>query len=66
MFVGLHFRISATNESISTLRDSHTEVFFKKNVLKNFAKLTANTSCRSRFFWPETLLKRGSNTGIFR
>ena len=47
------------------------EVFFKKDVLKNFANLTEKHLCWSLFLikmeaWgPATLLKRDSNTDVF-
>ena len=47
------------------------EVFYKKEVLKNFANCTGKQLCRSLFllklqtYRPATLLERDSNTGVF-
>ena len=47
------------------------EVFYKKNVLKNFTKFTGNQLCQSLFFnkiaglRPTTLLKKRLMTGFF-
>ena len=49
-----------------------TDVFCKKGVLRNFAKFTWKHLCWSLFFnklaglRPESLLKRDSDTGVFR
>ena len=51
---------------------SHSEVFYKKRVLKNFGKLTRKHSRRSVFFkkvgnpHPAALFKRHSCTGGFK
>ena len=55
-----------------TKRSNHLEAFRKKGALKNITKFTWKHLCWSPFFdkvaclRPETLLKRDSNTGIFR
>ena len=48
-----------------------SEVFYKKDVLKNFAKFTGKHLCRGLLFnknvdlRPATLLKIDSDTGVF-
>ena len=52
-------------------RSSRSQIFFKIDVLKNFAKFTRKQPCWSLFLitlqaWkPATLLKGDSNTGVF-
>ena len=54
-----------------SLRSSHSEVFCKIGVLRNFAKFTGKRLCESLFFnnvaglRAATLLKRDSGTGVF-
>ena len=52
-------------------RSRCSRMFFKVNVLKNFAIFSEKHLCKNHFFikvqtWkPATLLKRDSNTGVF-
>ena len=52
-------------------RRSCSQMFFKITVLKNFKIFTGKHLCWSLFlikfqsWWPATLLKRNSNTGVF-
>ena len=54
-----------------TFRSSHLELFYKKGVLKNFAKFTGKNLCQSLFFnkvaglGKGTLLKRSFSIGVF-
>ena len=45
-------------------RSSRSQMFFKIDLLKNFAIFKGNHLCWS-LFRPATLLKRDSNTGVF-
>ena len=52
------------------LRRSHSQMFFKIGVPKNFANFTGKHQCWSLFYEVAglrfvTLLKRASNTGVF-
>ena len=44
------FTLLRPNSSTLTLRSSHPEVFYKKGVLRNFAKLKGKHLCQSLFF----------------
>ena len=52
-------------------RSSRPKVFYKKDVLRNFAKLTGKHLCQSLFLSkvsglrPAALLKKYSGTGVF-
>ena len=52
-------------------RSSHPEWLYKKDVIKNFAKITEKHLCRGLFFnkdpsrGPAALLQRGSSTGFY-
>ena len=52
------------------VRSSRSQMFFRLGVLKNFAIFTEKQLCWSLFLiktWrPATLLKRDSNTGVFK
>ena len=50
--------------SISICRSSHSEVFCKKGVLKNFAKFTGKHLCQS-FFLNKVLIKYNTSGGCF-
>ena len=56
---------------LTAFRSSRPEVFCKKGVVKNFAKLTGKHLCQSRFFNkvaglnPATLLKRETLEQVF-
>ena len=62
------YKTSLWNETVSEI----TDVFYKTGVLRNFTKFIWKHLCWSLFFnkvaglRPETLLKRDSNTGVFR
>ena len=62
------YKTSLWNDTVREI----TDVFCKKGVLRNFTKFTWKHLCWSLFFnkvadlRPETLLKRDSNTGVFR
>ena len=62
------YKTSLRNETVRQI----VEVFCKKGVFRNFTKFTWKQLCCSLFFnkvgglRPETLLKRGSNAGVFR
>ena len=45
-------------------RNSHSQMFFKIRVLKNFTMFTRNRLCWSLFLI-KLILKRNSNTGVF-
>ena len=50
----------------STLKSSHPEVFYEKSIRKNFLVLSGKHLFWSLKDWrPTTLLKRGSNAGVF-
>ena len=57
---------------VVTNRTSHSQMFFKTSVFRNFANFTGKHLCLSLFliklqaFSPANLLKRGSNAGIFQ
>ena len=56
--------------AVATLQKELPEVFYRKGVLKNFAKFLGKHECRSLFlheiagFEPLMLLKRDSGTGV--
>ena len=60
--------VSRLNSDI--FRSSHLQVFCKKDVLRNFAKVTGKQLCQSLFFnkvaglWPATLLTRSTRLCI--
>ena len=57
---------------LRTLKSTHSQMFFRIGVLKNFAKLKGNQLSWSLFLIktqtsrPVNLLKRDSNSGVFR
>ena len=63
--------VSALKLVLHALQKQPPEVFYKKCILKNFAKFTGKHLCQSLFFnkvaglGPATLLKRDSGTDIF-
>ena len=56
--------------AVATIQKEPPEVFYRKGVLKNFAKFLGKHECRSLFlheiagFEPLMLLKRDSGTGV--
>ena len=61
----------SSSSSLLLLRGSRPEVFYKKGVLRNFAKFTGKHLCQGLFFnevaglGPASLLKRDAGTGVF-
>ena len=68
---GLEWRNCNVVSMLTLYRSSRPGVFFKKVILRNFAKFTGKHLCQSFFFnkvtglRPATLLKRDSGTGVF-
>ena len=66
-----HKQSEAFQETVSFAnKSSRSQMFFKIGVLKNLANFTGKHLCLSIFLiklkaWRPTLLKTGSNTGVF-
>ena len=63
--------LSAMNTYLPIDKSIHSEVFYKKGVLKDFTNFTGKHQCQSFFLnkaaglRPATLLKKDSGTGVF-